>query len=59
MGGLLSFCIIAAIISVFYPNIINFFAMQHITSTQEFTFADNPEKVDLDIENFMFAVQIE
>lgn len=33
--------------------------MQHITSTQEFTFADNPEKVDLDIENFMFAVQIE
>lgn len=59
MGGFLSICIIGTIISFFYSNIINFFAMQNVTSTQEFTFADDPDAIILENDNFMFAVQIE
>jgi ABC-type phosphate/phosphonate transport system permease subunit len=47
LGGFLSICIIGTIISFFYSNIINFFAMQNVTSTQEFTFADDPDAVIL------------
>ena len=33
--------------------------MQHITSTQELTFADDPDNIALDLQHFMFAVQVE
>ncbi|CAD8156781.1 unnamed protein product [Paramecium octaurelia] len=59
MGGFLSICIIGTIISFFYSNIINFFAKLNVTSTQEFTFADDPDVLILDKGHFMFAVQIE
>ncbi|CAD8062211.1 unnamed protein product [Paramecium primaurelia] len=59
MGGFLSICIIGTIISFFYSNIINFFAKLNVTSTQEFTFADDPDVLVLDKDHFMFAVQIE
>ncbi|CAD8078632.1 unnamed protein product [Paramecium sonneborni] len=59
MGGFLSICIIGTIISFFYSNIINFFAKLNVTSTQEFTFADDPDILILNQEHFMFAVQIE
>lgn len=59
MGGFLSVCIIGTIISFFYSNIINFFGKLNVTSTQEFTFADDPDVLILDKDHFMFAVQIE
>ncbi|CAD8171893.1 unnamed protein product [Paramecium pentaurelia] len=59
MGGFLSICIIGTIISFFYSNIINFFAKLNVTSTQEFTFADDPDALILNKDHFMFAVQIE
>ncbi|CAD8182846.1 unnamed protein product [Paramecium pentaurelia] len=59
IGGFLSICMIATIISFFYSNIINFFAKLNVTSTSEFTFAKDPDKLELDRNHFMFAVQIE
>ncbi|CAD8120490.1 unnamed protein product [Paramecium sonneborni] len=59
IGGFLSICMIATIISFFYSNIINFFAKLNVTSTSEFTFSNDPDILSLDKNNFMFAVQIE
>ncbi|CAD8197434.1 unnamed protein product [Paramecium pentaurelia] len=59
IGGFLSICMIATIISFFYSNIINFFAKLNVTSTSEFKFANNPDNLILDKSHFMFAVQIE
>ncbi|CAK59699.1 unnamed protein product (macronuclear) [Paramecium tetraurelia] len=54
IGGFLSICMIATIISFFYSNIINFFA-----KLNKFTFANDPDNLKLDKDHFMFAVQIE
>ncbi|CAD8123994.1 unnamed protein product [Paramecium sonneborni] len=59
LGGILSLCIIATIISFFYSNIIDFFQKNSVSSEQEQEFSEDPSTVQLLPNNFMFAVQID
>lgn len=58
-GGFISLVILATVISFFYKNIIDFFAMTSVSSTTEFTFSSDPSLVQLDKDNYMWAVQID
>ncbi|CAD8212437.1 unnamed protein product [Paramecium pentaurelia] len=59
LGGMLSLCIIATIISFFYSNIIDFFQKNTVSSESEQQFNEDPSTIQLLPNNFMFAVQID